>query len=80
MWEPHEPDADRFRQWIRDGWKRLRPFSTGGSYINFQTADEGEERVRATYGTNFHRLVEVQRQYDPGNLLRLNRNIRVPGS
>jgi FAD/FMN-containing dehydrogenase len=78
MWEPDEPDADRFRQWIRDAWKRVRPFSTGGNYVNFQTADEDEERVRATYGANLDRLVEVKKAYDPDNVFRANRNIRPP--
>jgi FAD/FMN-containing dehydrogenase len=77
MWEPDEPEADAFRQWVRDAWKRVRPFSTGGNYINFQTADEDEQRVRATYGANFDRLVQVKQQYDPGNLFRANRNIRL---
>jgi FAD/FMN-containing dehydrogenase len=76
MWSPEEPAADRFRAWVRDAGARLRPFSTGASYVNFQTADEGEERVRATYGANYDRLVEVKRRYDPGNLFRANRNIR----
>lgn len=75
MWEPDEPDADEFRQWIRAGWERLRPFSTGRTYINFQTADEDDERVRASYGANFERLVGIKEKYDPGNLFRVNRNI-----
>ncbi len=76
MWEPGDPDADTFRQWIRDAWQRLRPFSTGRTYINFQTADEGDERVRATYGANFDRLGEIKMKYDPDNLFQRNRNIR----
>ena len=76
MWAPGEPEADRYRQWVRDAWARLRPFSTGATYVNFQTADEGDERVRATYGANYDRLVEVKRRYDPDNLFRANRNIR----
>ena len=76
MWAPGEPEADRFRQWVRDGWARLRPFSTGATYINFQTADEDDDRVRASYGANYDRLVEVKRRWDPGNLFRANRNIR----
>jgi hypothetical protein len=75
MWAPTEPNADAFRQWVRDGWARLRQFSTGGTYINFQTADEGDDRIRATYGMNFDRLVAVKHRYDPGNLFRMNRNI-----
>jgi len=76
MWEPDEPEADSYRQWVRDAWERLRPFSTGRTYINFQTTDEGQERVRASYGANFDRLVEVKQTYDPDNVFRSNRNIR----
>ena len=76
MWAPDEPEADPFRRWIRDAWRRLRPFSTGATYVNFQTADEGDDRVRATYGANWDRLVEVKRRWDPDNLFRSNRNVR----
>jgi FAD/FMN-containing dehydrogenase len=75
MWEPDEPKGEDFERWVRDAGARLRPFSTGRTYINFQTADEGDERVRATYGANFDRLLEIKRMYDPDNLFRSNRNI-----
>jgi FAD/FMN-containing dehydrogenase len=75
QWLPDAPDHEHIA-WVREAWKSVRPFSTGGNYLNFQTADEDEERVRATYGTNFDRLVEVKEKYDPENLLRSNRNIR----
>ncbi len=76
MWEAGEPNAEMFRQWVRDGWARVRPFSTGRTYINFQSADEDEERVQATYGVNWDRLVEIKNRYDPDNRFRANRNIR----
>jgi FAD/FMN-containing dehydrogenase len=75
MWGPDESEADAFRGWVRDGGDRIRPFSTGRTYINFQTADEGEERIHATYGDNYDRLLEVKRRYDPDNVFRSNRNI-----
>ena len=75
MWEPDEPRGEDFERWVRDAGARLRPFSTGRTYINFQTADEGDERVRATYGANFDRILEIKRTYDPDNLFRSNRNI-----
>ena len=78
MWSPRDPGGDRFQEWIRDAWARLRPFSTGASYVNFQTADEGADRVRAAYGANYDRLVEVKRRWDPDNLFRSNRNV-APG-
>lgn len=77
-WAPDEPEAERFRAWIHEAWTRLRPFSTGGNYINFQTADEPEERIRATYGRNYDRLSRIKQAYDPENLFRSNRNVQ-PG-
>jgi FAD/FMN-containing dehydrogenase len=77
MWEPDEPNAGAYREWIRAAWQRLRPFSTGGNYVNFQTADEEEARIRATYGANFERLADIKARYDPDNLFRSNRNIRA---
>jgi FAD/FMN-containing dehydrogenase len=67
---------DEHVAWVREAWKSVRPLSTGGNYLNFQTADEDEERLRATYGPNFDRLVEAKETYDPTNLFRRNRNIR----
>jgi FAD/FMN-containing dehydrogenase len=75
MWDPGEPNADTFRRWVRAAGQRLRPFSTGGNYVNFQTADEDAARVRASYGANFERLVRIKRAFDPENLFRANRNI-----
>lgn len=78
-WAPDDFAASDYRDWIRDSWGRLRRFSTGRTYINFQTADEDDERVRATYGVNYERLVEVKKKYDPENLFRMNRNISPVG-
>ncbi|MGH2839347.1 MAG: FAD-binding oxidoreductase [Solirubrobacteraceae bacterium] len=76
MWSPDEPDAERYAAWVRGAHERIRPFSTGAGYINFQAADEGEERIAATYGENLDRLAEIKATYDPENVLRCNRNVR----
>lgn len=59
----------------KDYWNALHPFSAGGAYVNFMM-DEGEERVAATYGDNYKRLMEIKAKYDPHNLFRVNQNIK----
>jgi FAD/FMN-containing dehydrogenase len=66
--------------WARGVWEDLRAFSTGGTYINFQTEDEGAERIRAAYGDNYERLVAVKTAWDPGNLFCVNKNIAPAGA
>ncbi len=42
-----------------------------------QLVDEGEERTREAYGAKtWERLVEAKRKYDPGNLFRMNQNVK----
>jgi FAD/FMN-containing dehydrogenase len=62
-------------EWACTAWRDMRRFSTGGTYINFLTEEEGDERIRAAYGRNYARLVTVKTQWDPGNLFRMNKNI-----
>lgn len=67
-------DDERCVRWARDFFKATTPFSSGGVYINFMTAEE-TDRVRSAYGPNYDRLVQVKRKYDPNNLFRMNQNI-----
>ncbi len=60
--------------WARDFFKASAPYASAGVYINFMTEEEGE-RVKAAYGPNYERLVQLKRQYDPENLFHLNQNI-----
>ena len=66
------------RDWVRNAWEGIRSFSTGGNYVNFQTADETEDRTRGSYRSNFDRLAAAKARYDPENVFRINRNI-APG-
>jgi FAD/FMN-containing dehydrogenase len=74
MWEEDGRDAEHIA-WARDTWNRIRPFSTGGNYVNFQMPDDDEKRTAASYGTNITRLQAVKSAYDPHNFFRVNRNI-----
>lgn len=73
-WAPDDA-GDRHIAWVRDGWEAIRPFSTGGNYVNFQLAEDDDARTAAAYGSNLERLRRVKRTYDPDNLFRSNRNI-----
>ena len=54
----------------------MKRFSTGGTYINFLTEDEGAERIEAALGKGLERLGEVKSKWDPKNFFRTNRNIK----
>lgn len=73
-WE-HAADDGENIEWARAAWRDLRRFSTGGTYVNFLTEDEGHERTRAAYGSNYARLVEVKSRWDSSNLFRANKNV-----
>jgi FAD/FMN-containing dehydrogenase len=74
IWQDPAQDA-RNLAWSRGVWDAMRPFATGGVYVN-NLGEEGEERIRAAYGGNYARLAAVKAKYDPNNLFRLNQNIR----
>lgn len=76
-WERPEDDGENV-EWARAAWNDMKQFSTGGTYINFLTEDEGDERMDAALGKSLRRLGEVKAEWDPGNVFRTNRNIK-PG-
>jgi UDP-N-acetylenolpyruvoylglucosamine reductase len=67
-------ESDTQVQWVREWWDRMGPFSLGGEYVN-NLGEEGEDRVRASYGANYERLAALKNKYDPTNFFRLNANI-----
>jgi FAD/FMN-containing dehydrogenase len=75
-WEQPAEDPTHIA-WARDFWSAMRPFSSGGTYVNFLTQDADEERLRAAYGPELYvGLARIKAKYDPGNLFRSNQNIR----
>jgi FAD/FMN-containing dehydrogenase len=76
MARPDSGADDANREWVRSAWQALKPYSTGGNYVNFQTEDEADERTVESYRDNYQRLATIKAKYDPSNLFRVNRNIR----
>jgi FAD/FMN-containing dehydrogenase len=74
-WEQAGADGANIA-WARDAWNDMKAYSTGGTYINFLTEDEGPERIEAALGTGLKRLAEIKARWDPQNVFRTNRNIR----
>ena len=72
--DPNPANADAIKTWARAYWEALRPHTMGGGYVNFMM-EEGDDRIKATYGENFERLVAIKNEYDPANLFRVNQNI-----
>ncbi|MCI0429897.1 MAG: FAD-binding oxidoreductase, partial [Rhodospirillales bacterium] len=69
--------SDQLSGWTRRQVDAMQKYSPGGAYLNFPgVGEDNEELVRTSYGENYARLVEVKTKYDPGNLFRMNVNIR----
>jgi FAD/FMN-containing dehydrogenase len=64
-WDNPADDAANVA-WAREVFTALEPYSTGGSYVNFEDSND-PARVAAVYGPNHQRLMENKRQYDPDN-------------
>jgi len=65
------------RDWARSFWDAMVPHSRGiGSYVNAISDAGVDDRVRASYGAKYDRLVEIKRKYDPDNVFHLNANIK----
>ena len=68
-------DERRSIDWARQLFAETTPHATGGVYVNFMPEDE-IDRVSSAYGANYARLAALKAKYDPGNLFRLNQNVR----
>ncbi|MFW6087231.1 MAG: BBE domain-containing protein, partial [Myxococcota bacterium] len=72
--DPDPANKERIATWAKDYWEALHPHSVGGGYINFMM-EEGQDRIRATYGPNYERLARIKAKYDPDNFFHVNQNI-----
>jgi FAD/FMN-containing dehydrogenase len=63
--------------WTVAYWEALRPHAREGAYVNF-IGQDGQERVRPSYGPNYDRLADLKGKYDPENIFHVNQNIVPP--
>jgi FAD binding domain/Berberine and berberine like len=59
--------------WAKGLFEAVKPFATGGSYVNF--VSEGDDSLVGAYSENLEKLVAIKAKYDPRNVLRSNLNI-----
>jgi hypothetical protein len=73
--DPNPAKAPALKAWAKAYWDALHPHNLKGAYLNFMM-EEGEDRIRATYGDNYDRLAAIKKKYDPANFFRVNQNIK----
>ena len=62
--------------WTKETFAAMQPYLEGRRYLNYFSEDDvGDDPVRAAYGPNYERLVELKAKYDPANLFHLNANV-----
>jgi hypothetical protein len=62
-------------EWARGLSDSMRPFSSGAYFLNY-LGEEGEDAIKAAFGSNYDRLMAVKKKYDPKNFFCLNQNIK----
>lgn len=75
QWLDASEDATHLT-WARTFWSAVEPY-TNGVYVNHLGTDDGAPRVKAAFGQNFARLVQIKGKYDPDNVFRMGNNIPV---
>ena len=53
----------------------LQPDLDERRWLNYLGDDQADDAVRAAYGPNYARLLELKRRYDPDNVFHHNHNI-----
>ena len=70
-----EDEDEPIREWARQTWAAIQPFSTGAAYVNYMSDDEDDRIAEAYQTASFDRLIELKNRYDPDNVFHRNQNI-----
>jgi len=68
-------ESQKHIAWTRGLIAALEPFGSGAYLLNFLGADD-DHQIRAAFGQNYDRLVDVKNRYDPSNFFSVNQNIK----
>jgi FAD/FMN-containing dehydrogenase len=74
QWMDPSEDAQHIA-WARGAWDAIQPFATGGFLLNYLSEGE-QEAVKAAFGSNYPRLQDVKKAYDPTNFFSINQNVK----
>jgi hypothetical protein len=74
--DPDPANDQKIIKWCKDQWNAVHPYSSGGAYLNFEMNEDGDDRVKKSYGKNYERLSAIKKKYDPDNFFRVNQNIK----
>jgi FAD/FMN-containing dehydrogenase len=61
--------------WTRETHAALAPHLSQARWLNYLGDDQDADAIRAAYGPNYDRLLELKRRYDPQNVFHHNHNI-----
>jgi FAD/FMN-containing dehydrogenase len=75
QWNGAENDAEHLG-WLAGIREELRPFMTGGAYVNSPDRDL-TDWLHAYYGASLPRLMDVKRRYDPQDVFCFEQSIPV---
>ncbi|MGH9309017.1 MAG: FAD-binding oxidoreductase [Vicinamibacterales bacterium] len=72
---PNPADSERHIAWTRGFAEAMARYRSGDYLLNF-LGEEPEDTIKASFGSNYARLVKVKSRYDPTNFFRVNQNIQ----
>jgi FAD/FMN-containing dehydrogenase len=72
-------DTEANIAWTRATFDLFSPYFAERRWLNYFSDDDGTDAVRAAYGPNYDRLVELKRRYDPENAFHLKPQIDPVG-
>jgi hypothetical protein len=67
-------DDEKIINWTRELYNKMTPFASGGAYSNYLDNDDND-KISASFGSNYSRLQDVKNKYDTNNFFKLNQNI-----